>query len=163
MSLFQLTSEQRQLMEMIDREELTQEQAQDTLDMLADDVQEGVTSLCHAIRYKEADLNALDAEIERLSKLKKTRKNQIDRMKGYMLAVMNNAGESKIESALFKVSTRKGRQSLKVTDQSKIPLEYIDVEVVEKPDKKAITAAIKAGEQFEGCELVEGEKTLIIK
>lgn len=46
-------------------------------------------------------------------------------------------------------------------DEAICPADYITVKTTTQPDKKAITAALKAGESIPGCKLVERQNMII--
>ena len=62
-------------------------------------------------------------------------------------------GGEKFQTAKVAVSWRKSTAA--EVDESLCPEEYITTKVTTAPDKKAITAALKAGQEIPGCKLVE--------
>jgi hypothetical protein len=61
------------------------------------------------------------------------------------------------------VSLRIGSESVDILDESEIPDEYVIAEVVEKIDKNAIKADLRAGKEVKGAALKRGETTIQIK
>jgi hypothetical protein len=58
---------------------------------------------------------------------------------------------------------RKPSKTVVVDDEDLVPDDYMSVKVVTAPDKKAIAAALKEGEEIPGCRLAEGQAGIIIK
>ncbi len=148
---------------MVENEELTIEEAQDTLEALGMEIKDKVDAYCHVNRKLSAELEALKNEESRIKRLKTEKDNQIKRLKSYLLTAMQNADMAKCDTGLFKVSTRKGIESVNVINESRIPPEFASTEIVTKVDKNALKKYLQAGNECEGAELVTGNTSLITK
>ena len=71
--------------------------------------------------------------------------------------------DTQSRSAQYADSIRQGVESVEITEQSLLPDEFVSVEVVTKPDKNAIKAALKSGQDVPGAALVRGKTTIVIK
>lgn len=160
-TLFELTKEQQQVLSLVENGDLSQEEVTDTLEALQMEIEDKVTAYCHVNRKLSSELEMLVNEEKRIKELKTQKQNEVSRLKQQLKLAMQNAGMAKIDVGLFKVSTRKGVDSVNVIDQDKLPSQFIKTTVA--PDKTAIKAALKAGEKLDGAELVTGESSLIIK
>lgn len=78
-----------------------------------------------------------------------------------LMVVLNAAGEKKLERPLATVSKRAGSVSLSITDESAIPSQLTVTTV--SPDKTAIRAALKEGEEIPGAELIRGPETISLR
>lgn len=97
-----------------------------------------------------ADAAAIAEEI----KVLKERKDAIERKAERFKTDASDAlGGEKFQTAKVAVSWRKSTAA--EVDESLCPEEYITTKVTTAPDKKAITAALKAGQEIPGCKLVE--------
>ena len=104
------------------------------------------------IREEEAKIEAINSEIERLTKRANTKKEAVDRIKTIVLRFMVNTGKKELDGALgtFKVSKS---SAVIVSDFGKIPKKYVKTTVKEtvSPDKKALRKAIDSGEKVDGA------------
>lgn len=162
-TLFNLTSEHKELLNKVSEGEIPEDMAKDTLDAMGKSVNEKFIRCCEVSRSLERDLIDIQEEIKRLKVLESQKKNEISRIKNLILIGLSISGLKKIDLGRFKISTRKGRESLKVVDESLIPDEFIETVVSFKPDKVAAKKAIDLGEEVKGFEVVTGETSLIIK
>lgn len=97
-----------------------------------------------------SDAEAIAAEIKTLKARQAALEKRADRLKADASDALN--GE-KFQTAKVAVSWRKSTAA--EVDESLCPVEYITTKVTTAPDKKAITAALKAGQEIPGCKLVE--------
>lgn len=97
-----------------------------------------------------SDAEAIAAEIKTLKARQAALEKRADRLKADASDALN--GE-KFQTAKVAVSWRKSTAA--EVDESLCPEEYITTKVTIAPDKKAITAALKAGQEIPGCKLVE--------
>jgi hypothetical protein len=107
-----------------------------------------------------ASSEAIDIEIERLTKMKRSRQNLADRLKEYIGTSMKNNGIEKIDTGLFKLSFLKSETVL--VDDSQLDEKYIVTKITKQADKIAIKKALKAGEIVSGASL-ETHQNLQIK
>lgn len=114
---------------------------------------------------------ACAAEIKRLQSLKKTADNAEKNLKGYILAAMQNAGLTKIDGDLCRISLR--RSSAVAVDEAAVLAPYaatFERIATELPDwvsvkyevsKTALRAAIERGDALSGCEVIENMSVII--
>lgn len=162
-SIFELTKEQADLKSLIESGELSQEDAADTFEAMQLEFDDKVKAYCVVTRSMELELENLTSELDRLSKLKTQKQNEIKRIKQTLIAGLKNADITKFDVGTFKGHIRSGVQSVKILNADAIPAEYVEVKVTDVPDKTAIKNALKAGEKIEGVELVTGDSSLVIK
>lgn len=108
-------------------------------------------------------LNALDLEIDRLTERKRLISNRQKQIKDYLRENMEATGITKISCPLFTITCAQGRESVIVDNEEGIPDELMSVKTEIKPDKNAIAARLKAGEQVPGCRLERGQSSIRIK
>ena len=97
-----------------------------------------------------SDAAAIAEEIKVLKARQAALEKRADRLKADASDALD--GE-KFQTARVAVSWRKSTAA--EVDESLCPEEYITTKVTTAPDKKAITAALKAGTEIPGCKLVE--------
>lgn len=101
------------------------------------------------------------AEITKLQKRKEQHENKCRRIKAYLAASMEAAGEDKFETAAVAVSFRKS-EAVIVTDQDGLDDKFFTETVTRKPSLTAIKAAIKAGETVDGA-FIDKRRSVQIK
>lgn len=164
MNLFQLTADQRELLSMVENAELSLEDAADTLDGMSFDIDRKIENVCFVLRAMQARETAIGNEIDRLATIKESTKAGIARLKDYALQGMIAADKKKIESDLFNVSVRNGRDIVKITAEGIVPNAFCKTRpATSSPDKAAILKALKDGDEIAGCELTKSDKTISIK
>jgi hypothetical protein len=107
-------------------------------------------------------LYELTGDMKELEKLDIDSETLNDTLDG-IVCEFNDKAVAILECPQFTASLRKGVESVDITDQSKLPDDYVTIEVVEKPDKAAIKRDLKAGKEISGACLKRGETTIVIK
>jgi hypothetical protein len=160
MQLYKMTSDIKKLHDMDD---LDPETLSDTLDgMLVEFEEKGVAIMALSANW-QADINAVSAEIERLTNIKKSMSSKTDKLKDYLRFNMEESGINKISSELFTASLRKGVDVVSIVDADMLPDEYVSVKTSIQPDKAAITKALKEGLEIPGAKLEKGKSSLLLK
>lgn len=151
-TLFNITAEQKRindaLMELDG--ELTPE-LEEALLINAENFAVKVEGYATSIHQFEAYAEAADAEIKRLTALKKSAQGAAKRLKDNLAYGMEVMGYDKVDMGLHKLSFRSST-AVNITDEVRIPNQYIKVET--KIDKEALRRDLKAGLVVEGAELV---------
>lgn len=108
-------------------------------------------SMARAIAERVRDLQARKQRAERRQ----------EAMRGLMLRVMRAAGATKAALPEATVSVSKGRESVEITDEAKLP--RWAYETVRKPDKKAIMERLAANMNVPGAALKTGGETITVR
>ena len=106
------------------------------------------------IKSLEAEADAMKAEEKVLAELRSVREKKAERLRRYLSDSMQALGDTKLETARVALSFRKS-ESVVIEDQAALPVEFLKVKMTETPDKTAIKAALKSGQDVAGCSLVE--------
>jgi hypothetical protein len=116
--------------------------------------------VCYGMVIKdiEAENDVIDAEIKRLTELKKSRSKAIDRLKGTLSQAMQLFGLDEIKTPLIKINFRSS-QSVEV--DVNLDQKYVKTTVSTAPDKVAIKEAIKSGVEVTGARLVTNQNIQI--
>ena len=153
MNLYEINGKIAQLSEMLSEGEIDEEIYNDTLESIGGAV--AVEEVIKAIKNKQGEAELFEAEADRFTEKKKKAEKAVDSLKKMLLTYLNITNQKKLNTGLFCVS--KGcSKSANITDESLIPAEYL-IEQPAKIDKKAILAALKAGESIQGAEIKESE------
>lgn len=110
-----------------------------------------IEGLCCYIKNKNADAEAIYAEIDVLSQRASVMKREAERCKAYLAGALY--GE-KFETPRCKITWRKS-EICNVLSMEEIPDEYKRTKVTVDADKTAIKKAIKAGAEIPGAEVIQ--------
>lgn len=135
----------------------------DTMAGIEAEFNDKALAVSHVILNFDADVAALDREIERLQERKRLVTNRQREIREYLRENMEAAGMTKISYPLFTITLAKGREVVVVDDENAIPDELMRVKTEIAPDKTAIANKIKAGEVVPGCHLERGASSVRIK
>lgn len=135
----------------------------DTMAGIEAEFNDKALAVSHVILNFDADVAALDREIERLQERKRLVTNRQREIREYLRENMEAAGMTKISCPLFTITLAKGREVVVVDDENAIPDELMRVKTEIAPDKTAIANKIKAGEVVPGCHLERGASSVRIK
>ncbi|AIG43869.1 TPA: siphovirus Gp157 family protein [Streptococcus suis] len=156
-SIYELTGIFKQIAEM---EGIDEETKLDTLESLdwTEQFEEKVENTVKVIKNKEADVDQLKEEIDRLTKRKKSIENDITRLKTGLQGAFEITGHEKVKTLLFTVSLANNQPSV-VVDEDLLPKKYF-IQTL-KPDKTAIKELLKAGKKVKGAVLQESRSLRI--
>lgn len=158
-TLFNITAEQKRindaLMELDG--ELTPE-LEEALVINAENFAVKAEGYAISIHQFEAVEDAADAEIKRLTAIKKSATRAKTHLKDNLAYGMEVMGYDKVDMGLHKISFRTST-AVNITDEAYIPNQYIKVET--SIDKMALKKDLKAGLVIEGAELVTNKSIQI--
>lgn len=161
MTLYELTNEYMELLSLAEDPEVDEQVLADTLEGLTGEIEEKADGYAKVISQINADVDALDKEIARLSEKKNAMKNSADRMKKALEMTMVSTGKTKFKTLLFSFNIQKNPASLKIdVDDIAVPAEF-KIPQPDKVDKTAIKKALKDGAQFDWCHLEQTESLRI--
>lgn len=135
----------------------------DTMGAIQAEFNDKALAVSQVILNFDADIAALDLEIERLTERKRLIGNRQKEIKNYLRENMEATGITKISCPLFTITCAQGRESVVVDSEDGIPDDLMSVKTEIKPDKNAIAARLKAGDQIPGCRLECGQSSIRIK
>jgi hypothetical protein len=161
-ALYALADQYKQLAERLSSMDLDAQTVADTIEAsgLTDEIAEKATGIEIVARTLEMHNPAIDAEIERLTALKKHRQKAAAGLREYLKTHMIATGIQKIEAPLFKIGLRNNPPSVDVFEADLVPLEYmVQPETPPMaPDRKAIAKAIKEGKDVPGARLTQTQR-----
>ncbi|OTG59126.1 hypothetical protein B7930_03035 [Streptococcus agalactiae] len=141
--------------------DLDDEAFQDTLDSIdfQSDLENNIEYFVKMLKNVQADAEMYKAEKEAFYKKQKQAEAKAEKYKEIINNAMRMSNTKKIETGLFKITTRDSK-AVNITDETKIPLKYMEEKVTYKPIKKAIKEAIENGQLIEGAELGYNESVV---
>lgn len=142
--LYALTGKLAELQAMADTDdEGLKEALQHAMDEIQGDFEVKADNIVMLRRNIESDVNAIDAEIERLSELKRIKSNSVSQISDYLRRNMEAASISSIKRPLFTITLAKGKEKVVVDNEETVPDELTNVKTSIVPDKNAIAAKLK--------------------
>lgn len=150
-------------------------------------------SVAHFLRACDHHEQAIDAEIDRLQRLKKTWQSGRDRMRRYVAEIIESLGTDErgkfrqLKGETTILAVQRNPKHVEVTDPSMVPHEFKNVtlsmpaaawcdlydsldttlreviRVESSIDKRAIRKAIDSGEAVPGARLEDGDLRLVVK
>lgn len=159
-TLYEIKGQFKELMEMADECNLTQDDIKDTLEGLDYELEEKADAYAKVIRTLECDVDSVDAEIKRLTDKKRRIQNNISSMKRSLESTMIELGRKKIKTPLFGFNIQKNPPSVNILDESKVP-DNFRIKQPDKIDRKSIIAELKESGNTDWAELVQTESLRI--
>ena len=164
MTLYQLTDEFLQLLEMAEDPDTDLQALTDTMEAINADLEDKADGYAIIIRQMTGDMETIKAEIDRLNCRKMAMEKNIDRMKDNLRFSMGVTGKTKFKTARFNFSIAKNPPAvvMDTDDIAHIPEEY-HIPQPDKIDKRAIKDALKAGADLTGVAHLEQSMSLRIR
>lgn len=156
MTLYELTDDYRNLLEMAQNPDIDGQAIKDTLEAIQGDIEEKADGYAKVIKELSADTDKITAEIKRLTDRKNTIQNNIAYMKQSLTAAMTVTGNTKFRTDLFSFNIQKNPPALVVDDEKAIPQEYL-IPQEPKVDKKAIIDFLKGGNDVPYAHIEQSE------
>ena len=163
-TLYQLTADYMELLEMAEDPDIDEQALKDTMEGIEGALEIKAEGYAKIIRMLEGDAAACDAESKRLRNKKQAIERNIDRMKKALQYSMVQTGKTKFKTPLFSFNIQKNPASVVMDEQyiENIPERFLihkDPEI----NRAAIKSAIKAGEDVGGIAHLEQTESLRIR
>lgn len=162
-ALYALAAEYRQAAAVLADLDIPPEVVADTLESIGGDLQIKAQNVALMVRSIEADAAAIKQWAKDAADRAKAVESRAEQLREYLARCLSDAGIEKVEGPGVAISWRKS--SAVVIDQAElIPAEFMRQKPppTAEPDKTAIAAAVKAGQEVPGAH-VEQRKNLQIK
>jgi hypothetical protein len=132
------------------------------------DMLEGETNL-HAVLERLLSMEreavsmaaAVKTRIDELTARRQRAERKKDAMRSLMLRLLKSADLQKVPLTEATVSVTKGRQSVEIVDEARLPKKVL--KIVTTPDKTAIKALLDAGKKVPGAQLKAGDDTISVR
>lgn len=163
MKLYEISEEYRELLSLVDSEELTADMVADTLDAMDSEFENKARQCVAVLKEIEGAAMVAKNEADRLLNLAKSYNNSADRMKDYIRSNMEATNKEKLDLGIFKLTLKKPTQIVFVEDEAKVPDDYWRViPETRQIDKRALLEALKNG-PINGAHVADGKRALLIK
>ena len=130
----------------------------DTMEGLEGELTEKAKNVAAYIRNKLAMAAQIDEAATEMAKRSKALKKHAENLKDYLLINMVAGGYTEINSPLFDLKVKKTPAAVKIVVGTELPSEFMTVKTTEAPNKTALKAAMKAGQEIDGVSLVSGQR-----
>ena len=142
-TLYELTGQFAELLEMIEAEEMDLDTLMDTLEAIEGEIEYKADGYAKVMRELEGKTAVLKDEIDRLSKRKSVIENNIKNLKQALETAMRATGKTKFKTDLFSFNIQKNPARLIITGE--VPEQFL---IPQEPevDNKAIKELLKQQE-----------------
>lgn len=142
MTLYELTGQFKQLLEMIESGEMSPEDLKDTLEGLEGEIEVKADGYAKIMRELEGQATVLSTEIDRLSQRKTSLTSNIKTMKESLQKAMESTGKTKFKTDLFSFGIQNNPPSLVIDNPDSIPEEFL-IPQAPKVDNSKIKELLK--------------------
>lgn len=150
LSLYELTDDFNKLMELEEEDDITTA----LVEIVAGEIEQKAENVCKFIKMLDTTAEQFKTEEERIRGARKALENKAERVRDYMKQALLNANIDKVNAGTFKVSVGLSPGSVAIDDLASIPPRFLTIIPEQyQPDKAAIKAAIKAGEDVPGARI----------
>lgn len=163
LALYELVAQHKSLEVLADSGEIPPDVIRDTLEGLEGELRDKAVSVGHFIRNLESTADAIDEAAEQMRERGARLRKRAQSLQDYLLFNMQASGIQKVESPYFNLKVKTNPPTVVIDSESLIPAEYMaQPEPLPppppRPDKKAIAAAFKAGEEVPGCHVEQRQR-----
>jgi hypothetical protein len=158
MNLFDITDEYRAQLAALSELDVPPEVVQDTLDGLQGELEHKLRAVIAYGLNIRAQAEAEKAAADRMAERAKADNKRADGLLAYALQAMQATGLPGIKTAQWEAKPAKKTASVEITDPNSLPDDFMrhPAPPPAEPDKAAIAAALKAGQEVPGARLVQG-------
>ena len=161
-ALYELAASYKNIAGLLDDATMDPETITSALAVIEDDIQAKAQNIAVILQAMGADVKIIKDEEERLANRRKAIENGLNHLKRYLFEQMEAINLPKIKTATFSINIQNNPPAVQITDEKAIPAKFLTIiPQTTVPDKKLIAAALKAGENVAGCEIVQGKSLRI--
>lgn len=160
MTLYEITGQFVELLTWAEDPDVDEQAFQDTLESLTAEIEEKADGYAKIIRQLQGEVEAIKAEVDRLTNRKTAIENHITFMKKNLEQSMIATGKEKFKTELFSFNIQNNPSSVVLdVDEDMVPDQYSVIS--KKVDKKGILQAIKNGEEIKFAHLEQSRSLRI--
>src|SRR5215475_1927658 len=162
-TLYAITDELAALMNSYDLCETESERSacQGEIQAVVEKLVKKVDGCAHYLAHLESQSSLASAEIDRLKKRRDYFEHMLDRLRGYIIRVMQMQNVKKLDGETNSLALRQNPPSVEITDLDLVPAEYKTVRTETSPNKTAPRKAMEGGADIPGADLVFASVTLV--
>jgi hypothetical protein len=158
--LYVLAAEHRQALQRLDEMDLDEQTLAGTLESLRGELETKAVSVAKFIKNMQATADAMKSAEAGIAARRKVVDAKIESIREYLKSNMESAQITKISSAELDLTIKKTPPSVDVFEAALLPESFMRYAPAPPPapDKAAIAAAIKSGQEVQGARLVSGTR-----
>ena len=162
-TLYEISAAYRADVEKLANLDLDEATLADTLEGMSGELEEKAQNVVFFARNLEATAAAIKEAEAQMAARRKALEKRAEGLRRYVFSSMQLAGVTKIECPYFRLSIQNNPPAVDVFEADLVPLEYmVQPETPPMaPDRKAIAAALKAGQDVPGCRLTQGQRLAV--
>ena len=157
-TLYELTEQMAYLMQLLEDPDADEQVVLDTMEGIDFEIEEKAEGYAKILRMLDAQVDAITAEVERLTERKKAISNNMTRLKQSLEDSMIRLDKKKFKTALFSFNIQKNPATVNIVGE--VPEQYL-IPQEPKVDKKAIIAFVKEHGDTEYAQLIQSESLRI--
>lgn len=151
MSLYDLSQAYQNILELFEQDEFKDNgEIKNALAKIEEEFSQKAANVVRLIKNRQAEADAISAEIKRLESRKKSRENAVKSLKNYL---MENMVEPKLKTDLFSLYVGSSQSVELEISAENLPLDFQKVKI--EADKTKLKEALKTGEIIDGVSLVD--------
>ena len=150
MTLYELTKEYQDLLAMLEDEDADEQAINDTLELIALDIEEKAEGYGMVLKQMQADAEALKNEKMRLARRQTAIERNYDRLRERLKYSMLITGKTKIKTKLFTFGTQTRWKAFIDVAEDRVPEEFQKIYI--KADTTAIEKWLKDGSNSADCD-----------
>lgn len=154
-TLYELGNEYEQLLMIAEDPDVDPKVLADTMEALEGEIEKKADGCARVMRELSASAKARREEAKRLTERARVEEKNMKRIGAAVQNLMMIAGKRKLRTELFDISIAKNPDSLVITDETKVPEQFLKAEI--SVDKTAIKQAMKDGQKFDWAYLEASE------
>ena len=156
MNLYELTTEFKELINLIENEEIPAEAIEDTLQGIQMEIEDKIDNCACVLKQLNAEIDAIKSEEQRLKERRESKQKKAEWLKNYISHAMTETGKQKIETARNVLSFRKS-EAVEIKDDfigwAMQNAEHLLSFGKPSPRKELIKEIIKNGGEVTGAEI----------
>jgi hypothetical protein len=165
MNLYELTGERLALQSKLEEMNFDAETIADTLEGSSTELTKKVEDYVYVIRNRSSFVDAMQAEIDRMTERKNAEVKRIAAIEEWLLQNMIACDFKKVECPAFTITVQNNPQKVNVLDEKQIPSDYWRTPEPKPPvatlDKKLILEDLKAGKEVPGCTMMQTSRLVV--
>lgn len=154
--LYQYTDDFQNLIEFMEENELSYEDMKDTIESIQMSAEDKIKNTGKVIKKLNDDIDLLKKHKKDIDDSIKQTSKKVDNLKQYLLVNMDLMQIDKVQDTTIKVSTR-NTPSMVISDETKLPKEFIKEVVEVKPMKQEFTKFYKSLSEEEQAQIKYAE------
>lgn len=148
--LYELSESYRQLLNYVEDEEVDLEMFKDTLESIEDLMGDKMENIAKLIKNTNGDIEVFKQEENRLYNRRRSMENKVEYLKKYLLESLETTGLKSVKAGTFTVRKQKNPDNISISENAKIPEEFLTPQEPKIEMKALKEAVLKNGLKIDG-------------